>query len=394
MSANDETLPARSAAILAITVRRPAEEPVETAAPAVVVAAAAAPEAEAPPVSLEAPAATGEPAPAVATGVRTDDTAPDKVVRRLSGSVVASIALHVGAVALFAWLSLMAPTPVTTGEDSVPVELVVAAEAGAASQQETASGQEESPNQTTSEQREAVEAPTREMPPEETPPEPIEPQPTPEQVIDQLPPPPMPETEPVIEPPPPQPEQRVETQAPSEVQAVTEPPRVTPPPVQQPRPVVRRPPPVRRQVTPPRERPRPVREARPVRQTASRAATPERGQGTGQRNRQASAGSAAGGAASAAAAASYRARVLAHLARFKIYPDSARERGISGRTAVSFTLSRSGGVTSVSIASSSGAPILDQATLSMVRRAVPFPPMPEGGAGSMSFTAGINYSLR
>ncbi|MDP3548001.1 MAG: energy transducer TonB, partial [Phreatobacter sp.] len=97
------------------------------------------------------------------------------------------------------------------------------------------------------------------------------------------------------------------------------------------------------------------------------------------------------GASSVAAVAAWRQRVLAHLARYKVYPEQARDRGIRGRTGISFSLSASGAVTSVSIASSSGAAILDQATLAMVRRAQPFPPNPAGGPAT--FTAGVNYSL-
>jgi protein TonB len=114
-----------------------------------------------------------------------------------------------------------------------------------------------------------------------------------------------------------------------------------------------------------------------------------------QQSRQA--GGATGGAAPTAGAAevaSYRSRVLAHLARFKNYPESAQDAGIQGRATVSFTITRSGGVTSVALAGSSGTGILDQATLAMVRRAQPFPAMPAGGPASMSFNAVIRYDLR
>ncbi|MGQ3356077.1 MAG: energy transducer TonB, partial [Phreatobacter sp.] len=123
----------------------------------------------------------------------------------------------------------------------------------------------------------------------------------------------------------------------------------------------------------------------------ARASAAERGEGAGQRNRQESNATGSTGASTVAAVAAWRQRVLAHLARHKVYPESARERGIRGRTGIAFTLTANGSVASVSIASSSGAPILDQATLTMVRRAQPFPPNPAGG--SASFTAGINYSL-
>lgn len=94
----------------------------------------------------------------------------------------------------------------------------------------------------------------------------------------------------------------------------------------------------------------------------------------------------------AAAVADYRAQVKAHLARFKVYPPAARDRDIQGRPVVAFTLSRSGGVLSASLSASSGASVLDQATLAMVRRAAPFPPAPVGA--STSFNILINYNLR
>jgi periplasmic protein TonB len=123
----------------------------------------------------------------------------------------------------------------------------------------------------------------------------------------------------------------------------------------------------------------------------------ERGSGAAERHSLASARSGTGGEAPTAGAAeiaSYRGLVLAHLARYKDYPEQARAQGIAGKPAVSFTLSRNGSVISVSLLRASGATLLDQATLAMVRRAAPFPPMPAGGAATMTFTAAINYSLR
>jgi periplasmic protein TonB len=124
----------------------------------------------------------------------------------------------------------------------------------------------------------------------------------------------------------------------------------------------------------------------------------ETGNGAEQKTRQArqAGGGAqrAGASAGTAEIASYRSRILAHLARYKTYPESAQDAGIQGRATVSFTITRSGGVASASLAGSSGAGVLDQATLAMVRRAQPFPAMPAGGSASMSFIAVIRYDLR
>jgi protein TonB len=106
-------------------------------------------------------------------------------------------------------------------------------------------------------------------------------------------------------------------------------------------------------------------------------------------------GGEAGGStfAGTASSASYRATALAHLARFKRYPNEARDRNIVGVAVVRFTLSPGGAVLAVALARSSGAPMLDEAALAMVRRAAPFPPMSDG-ASSMTIAAGVDYNLK
>lgn len=87
---------------------------------------------------------------------------------------------------------------------------------------------------------------------------------------------------------------------------------------------------------------------------------------------------------------SYRSRVFAHLQRYKSYPSGASRRGLRAAT-VRFVISSSGSVTSASLGQSSGAPAFDQAALSMVRRASPFPPIPPGLGRSLSFNAPIRF---
>ncbi|WFU18034.1 energy transducer TonB [Bradyrhizobium sp. CB3481] len=111
--------------------------------------------------------------------------------------------------------------------------------------------------------------------------------------------------------------------------------------------------------------------------------------------RQAPAASAASAGASAAALASYRQMVAAHLQRFKQYPPAAKAAGQQGTARVSFTLSRSGGVTSVSLGGSSGHAALDAETLAMVRRAQPFPAFPaDVKQSSMPFSAPVAFYIR
>lgn len=111
--------------------------------------------------------------------------------------------------------------------------------------------------------------------------------------------------------------------------------------------------------------------------------------------RQAPAASAASAGASAATLASYRQMIAAHLQRFKQYPPAARAAGQQGTSRVSFTLSRSGGVLSVSLGGSSGHSQLDAETLAMVRRAQPFPAFPaDVKQSSMSFGAPVAFYIR
>ncbi|HMN51226.1 MAG TPA: energy transducer TonB [Xanthobacteraceae bacterium] len=101
------------------------------------------------------------------------------------------------------------------------------------------------------------------------------------------------------------------------------------------------------------------------------------------------------GVGGTANASSYHAQVLAHLQRFRTYPPGARERGITGVSTVTFTLSASGAVISASLSGSSGQGILDQTALAIVRRASPFPPIPPGlGRSSMTFAAPLRFNLR
>ena len=142
------------------------------------------------------------------------------------------------------------------------------------------------------------------------------------------------------------------------------------------------------------EKPKAETEPKPAQAAQGRGAS---GAGESDRNRAATTQGSQGlqgAGGGAAAVASYRAQVMAHLARFKVYPEEARERGVTGRAIVAFTLTRAGQVASASLAGSSGAPILDQATLAMVRRAAPFPAAPDGAAAVASFSAAINYNLR
>ena len=65
--------------------------------------------------------------------------------------------------------------------------------------------------------------------------------------------------------------------------------------------------------------------------------------------------------------------IMRRIEAAKRYPKAARRMGIEGKTAVRFKLKPNGKVESVEIVESSGADILDQASLETVQRAVPLP---------------------
>ena len=100
---------------------------------------------------------------------------------------------------------------------------------------------------------------------------------------------------------------------------------------------------------------------------------------------------AAGGSGRTAVAslANYDGLVSAHLRR---HQSAARSGGAAGSGAVTFSLTGSGSVTSVRIAKGTGAAVLDQEILAMVRRASPFPAPPDGQP--KSFTVPVNFSLQ
>ena len=176
-------------------------------------------------------------------------------------------------------------------------------------------------------------------------------------------------------------------------------PEVEAPPEQKPEPVP--PPPEPAKITPeppkpkaevvPPPKPKPVRAE--VKKKPSETPFAPRTSAAPRAERQAAAASAAtaGAAAAAAALPSYRDRLNAHLQRYK-EPSATGKQGVATLT---FTVSRSGQVLGSRISGSSGAPELDAATMSLIRRAQPLPAFPpEMTQASMSFTVGIRYVNR
>lgn len=109
--------------------------------------------------------------------------------------------------------------------------------------------------------------------------------------------------------------------------------------------------------------------------------------------REAPMASAMSAGATASAIASYNQRVRAHLMRFHQYPSAGG--GQRGVARLSFTISRSGQVTSSRLGGSSGVAAFDAQAMSMLRQAAPFPPFPdEIRNGSMSFAIPVEFTVR
>lgn len=109
--------------------------------------------------------------------------------------------------------------------------------------------------------------------------------------------------------------------------------------------------------------------------------------------REAPMASAMSAGAVASAIASYNQRVRAHLMRFHQYPSAGG--GQRGVARLSFTLSRSGQVTSSRLGGSSGVAAFDAQAMSMIRQASPFPPIPdEIKNGAMSFSIPVEFTVR
>jgi protein TonB len=109
--------------------------------------------------------------------------------------------------------------------------------------------------------------------------------------------------------------------------------------------------------------------------------------------REAPMASAMSAGAVASAIASYNQRVRAHLMRFHQYPSGGG--GQRGVARLSFTVGRSGQVTSSRLGGSSGVAAFDAQAMSMVRQASPFPPIPdEIKNGAMSFSIPVEFTVR
>ena len=89
------------------------------------------------------------------------------------------------------------------------------------------------------------------------------------------------------------------------------------------------------------------------------------------------------------------ATLLAHLQKYKKYPQSAQSRGKEGLNRLRFVVDGEGNVLSFELVGRSGNADLDRATLDMIRRAQPLPKPPADmlNNGSIEIVAPFVYSL-
>lgn len=244
---------------------------------------------------------------------------------------------------------------------------------------------------------EAEEAPPMEDLPEveNAPPiEEVEPEPEPEVIPEPepepLPPEPLPEPEPLPPEPelvetPPVPEPIVSLPPPRPVMEKPPEPKPEPKPERKPKPKPEAKKQEKPKVQPKRNSDRPVAE----RTTAPRSSS-------GQAGPRSAAPSSGGGVASLASApASYRGSLIAHINRFKRYPAAARQRGEEGTAHVRFEIDRNGNVLSYKLLGGTGYALLDQDAQAWIRRASPFPPIPDSVSGSrMPVTVPLRFFLK
>ncbi len=77
----------------------------------------------------------------------------------------------------------------------------------------------------------------------------------------------------------------------------------------------------------------------------------------------------------------YLSRVYRHIEPYRSYPAAARAGGQHGRVVTRVTITRDGGLVDLRLDRSSGWPIIDDAEMAAIRRAMPLPPVPAGMRG-------------
>ena len=77
----------------------------------------------------------------------------------------------------------------------------------------------------------------------------------------------------------------------------------------------------------------------------------------------------------------YLSRVYRHIEPYRDYPAAARATGQHGRVVTRVTINRAGQLLDIRLDHSSGWPLIDNAEMVAIRRAMPLPPVPDGMRG-------------
>jgi TonB family protein len=77
----------------------------------------------------------------------------------------------------------------------------------------------------------------------------------------------------------------------------------------------------------------------------------------------------------------YRDIIKQKIQQVRKYPAAARQKGIEGRVGISFTILRQGALKSAEVISSSGSMLLDEEAVATIKRASPFPGLPQDYPG-------------
>jgi periplasmic protein TonB len=131
-------------------------------------------------------------------------------------------------------------------------------------------------------------------------------------------------------------------------------------------------------IAPPREQPQEVKPVEPQQKALEPSPAQEATSGVG--------------SISVSAMANYNGRVSAHLKRHQQYPAAARNKGITGKGTIAFSIDGGGHVTAASVVTTSGSAPLDQEMTAMALRASPFPAPPDGQP--KTFSAPVTFELK
>jgi protein TonB len=99
--------------------------------------------------------------------------------------------------------------------------------------------------------------------------------------------------------------------------------------------------------------------------------------------------------AAAKAEASWRKDLASRIARYRRYPEAAREHRVEGLVTLQFTVDRAGRVLASRVLESSGSPLLDAEAMAMLQRAAPLPlPPPQAAGASFELVLPIRFAMR